>query len=163
SSRGRSPTTSRCGRSSPSAPRPDTTAGRSSLFPDAHAHHRPGGEMIVDCAVYERGVRQPGEQMSLEEAAGSPRRGNNYVWIELLEPSPEDMSEVARHFGLHELAVEDAALAHQRPKVDTYDDFYFIVYRTAAYDEESRSVRFGELDLFLGTGYVIAVRHGDAG
>jgi magnesium transporter len=119
--------------------------------------------MIVDCAVYERGARQPGERMSLEEAAASPRRGNNYVWIELREPGPDVMAEVAEHFALHELAVEDAAHAHQRPKVDTYDDFFFIVYRTARYDEERRTVHFGELDLFLGAGYVIAVRHGDAG
>jgi magnesium transporter len=119
--------------------------------------------MIVDCAYYERGVRQARGQMSLEDAASWPRGGNNYVWIELAEPTRELMAEVSRHFGLHELAVEDAAQAHQRPKVEAYDDFYFIVYRTAQYDEINRRVKFGELDLFLGTGYVIAVRHDDAG
>jgi len=118
--------------------------------------------MIVDCAYYARGVRQPSE-MSLEEAASCPRGGGNYVWIELDDPSPELMGEVSRHFGLHELAVEDAAQAHQRPKVEAYDDFYFIVYRTARYDEANRQVIFGELDLFLGTGFVIAVRHDEAG
>jgi magnesium transporter len=119
--------------------------------------------MIVDCAYYARGIRQPQERMSLEDVAALPRRGNNYVWIELREPSSDLMVEVSRHFGLHELAVEDAARAHQRPKVESYDDFYFIVFRTARYDEPSRQVSFGELHLFLGAGYVIAVRHGDAG
>jgi magnesium transporter len=119
--------------------------------------------MIVDCAYYARGVRQSTEPMSLEGAAACPRGGNNYVWIELREPGPELMAEVSRHFGLHELAVEDAAQAHQRPKVESYDDFYFIVYRAARYDAGSREVNFGELDLFLGTGFVIAVRHGEAG
>ena len=71
--------------------------------------------------------------------------------------------DVSRHFGLHELAVEDAATAHQRPKVEAYDDFHFIVYRTARYDAEHRQVIFGELDLFLGVGFVIAVRHDEAG
>jgi magnesium transporter len=119
--------------------------------------------VIVDCAYYEHGVRQQGKKLSLEEAAACPRHGGQYVWIELDDPSPELMAEVSRYFGLHELAVEDAAQAHQRPKVEAYDDFYFIVYRTAKYDEAARKVIFGELDLFLGVGFVIAVRHDEAG
>lgn len=118
--------------------------------------------MIVDCAYYERGVRQS-ESLSLEDAASCPRRGNNYVWIELQEPDDALMAELSGHFGLHELATEDAARAHQRPKVESYDDFYFIVFRSARYDENLHEVEFGELHLFLGTGYVIAVRHGAAG
>ena len=118
--------------------------------------------MIVDCAYYEHGVREP-RQLTLEEAAACPRQGGNYVWIELDDPSAELMTEVSGHFGLHELAVEDAAVAHQRPKVEAYDDFYFIVYRTAKYDAAKREVIFGELHLFLGVGFVIAVRHDEAG
>ena len=117
--------------------------------------------MSVDCAFYSRGVRDPAKGMSLEEAAASPRRGNNFVWIELHEPEPELMAEVSGHFGLHELAVEDAAHAHQRPKVEAYDDFYFIVYKSARYDHPTNEVVFGELDVFLGPGFVIAVRHGE--
>ena len=119
--------------------------------------------MNVDCAFYSRGSRQPSEGMTLEDAASCPRRGNNYVWIELHEPDAALMAEVSRHFGLHELAVEDAAHAHQRPKVEPYDDFYFIVYKAARYDEPTNRVLFTELDLFLGVGFVIAVRHGDRG
>jgi magnesium transporter len=116
---------------------------------------------VIDCVYYSRGVRQP-DQLTLEEAADALRRGNNFVWIELHQPSPEVMSEVGRLFGLHELAIEDAAVgAHQRPKVDPYDDFYFIVYRSARYDAPTNRVVFSELDLFLGAGYVIAVRHGE--
>jgi len=118
--------------------------------------------VIVDCAYYEHGVRQEGE-LTLGAAAARPRHGGNYVWIELDDPSPELMGEVSRYFGLHELAVEDAAQAHQRPKVEAYDDFHFIVYRTAKYDRAKHEVIFGELDLFLGVGFVIAVRHDEAG
>ncbi len=117
----------------------------------------------MDCAYYARGVRQVQERMSFEEAAALPRRGANYVWIELVEPSSSLMSEACRHFSLHELAVEDAAHAHQRPKVEAYDGFHLIVIRTARYDERNRQVEFGEIDIFLGTGFVIAVRHGVAG
>ena len=119
--------------------------------------------MIVDCAFYSRGERQPVEAMTLEEAAACPRKGNNFVWIELHDPSAETMAEVSRLFGLHELAVEDAAHAHQRPKVEPYDDFYFIVYKAARYDDPTNEVVFGELDIFLGPGFVIAVRHGEGG
>jgi magnesium transporter len=118
--------------------------------------------VLVDCAHYEHGVRQQ-RTLSLEEAAACPRHGGSFVWIELDDPTPELMAEVSRHFGLHELAVEDAATAHQRPKVEPYDDFHFIVYRTAKYDAANRQVIFGELDLFLGVGFVIAVRHHEAG
>jgi magnesium transporter len=118
--------------------------------------------MVVDCAFYSRGERMPRDGMTLAEAASCPRKGNNFVWIELHEPSRELMAEVSSHFGLHELAVEDAAVgAHQRPKVDPYDDFYFIVYRSARYDAPTNRVVFSELDLFLGAGFVIAVRHGE--
>ena len=119
--------------------------------------------MTVDCAYYSRGVRQPDEGMSIEDASSCHRGGNNYVWIELREPGSETLGEIGRAFGLHELALEDALVAHQRPKVEAYDNFYFIVYRTAEYDEETKRVEFGELDLFLGVGFVIAVRHGRAG
>lgn len=120
------------------------------------------GDVLVDCAYYEHGERRP-QNLTLEEAAGRPRHGGSFVWIELDDPTEELMTEVSRHFGLHELAVEDAATAHQRPKVEAYDDFHFIVYRTAKYDALNRRVIFGELDLFLGVGFVIAVRHDEAG
>jgi magnesium transporter len=123
----------------------------------------PGGAMIVDCAYYSRGVRQHAEQMPIEEAASCARGGNNYVWIELREPDSATLAEIGEAFGLHELALEDARVAHQRAKVESYDNFHFIVYRTAEYDEATKRVELGELDLFLGVGYVIAVRHGRAG
>jgi magnesium transporter len=119
--------------------------------------------MTIDCAYYVRGVRQPQERMSLEEAAALPLRGGNYVWIELKEPSAELMGVACEKFHLHELAVEDAAQAHQRPKVESYDGFHLIVYKTAISTVRTRQVEFGELDIFLGPGFVIAVRHGAAG
>jgi magnesium transporter len=117
---------------------------------------------MVQCAYYERGVRVD-DPPTLADAAELPRRGGTYVWIELQDPDAAEMEAVARLFGLHELAVEDAAVAHQRPKVEAYDDFYFLVFKTARYDRETREASFGELHVFLGAGYVIVVRHGEAG
>ena len=119
---------------------------------------------MIDCAHYSRGKRQPSDgETTLEDAASFHRGGNNFVWIELHEPGHELMSEVRDRFGLHELAIEDAFQAHQRPKVEPYDDFYFIVYKSARYDAPTNRVVFSELDLFLGAGFVIAVRHGEPG
>jgi magnesium transporter len=117
--------------------------------------------VIVDCAVYEDGRRQ-GEKLELREAyetgAANDKR---FVWIGLHEPSEEEFDSVASEFDLHELAVEDAVKAHQRPKLEFYDDTVFVVLKTAAYDEESETVEIGQIMLFAGPGFVITVRHGE--
>lgn len=120
--------------------------------------------MIVDCAHYRDGERQHDGALPLEEAAalcdGDSERG--FVWVGLKEPSAEELDRVGKAFDLHELALEDARSAHQRPKLEDYDDSLFIVLRTARYDDAREEVDFGEIHLFVGTGYVIAVRHGKA-
>jgi magnesium transporter len=127
--------------------------------------------MIVDCAHYKDGKRQHEAAMSLEQAAEVTRtrdpEAGEFVWIGLHEPEPgphrarvEELEEVSTVFGLHELAVEDAEKAHQRPKIEDYGDDYFIVLRTAHYHEDSEEVHFGEIHVFIGPGYVISVRHG---
>jgi magnesium transporter len=117
---------------------------------------------IVDCAHYRDGVRQHEGPLSIEKAATAARGDADFVWLGLYEPSDEEMNSVAAAFGLHELAVEDAEHAHQRPKLEDYDDSFFIVLRPARYDDDREEVEFGEMHLFVGPGYVIAVRHGEA-
>ncbi len=118
--------------------------------------------MIVDSAHYKDGVRQhdealtPEQAAELRDAAGS----GEFVWIGLHEPSPSDLEQLQSLFGLHELAVEDAQQAHQRPKIEDYDEDVFIVLKTAHYHEDREEVHFGEIALFAGPGYVITVRHG---
>ncbi|MFN2612717.1 MAG: magnesium/cobalt transporter CorA [Solirubrobacterales bacterium] len=120
--------------------------------------------MIVACAHYKDGKRQHEGQLSLEQAAScvAGHTPGDFVWIGLHEPAPELLAEVGRRFDLHELALEDATLAHQRPKIEDYDESYFVVLRTARYDQVAEQVQFGEIHLFLGPGYVITVRHGEA-
>jgi magnesium transporter len=117
--------------------------------------------MIVDCAHYRDGVRQHEGVMTVQEAASrvGAARGD-FVWVGLLEPTDEEMTAIAKLFGLHELAVEDAEHAHQRPKIEDYEDSYFIVLKTAHYHDETETVHFGEIDVFVGAGYVVSVRHG---
>src|SRR4051794_40046243 len=98
--------------------------------------------MIVDCAHYKDGKRQHEGKLPLEEAAAKcpAREPGEFVWLGLLEPSAEELHEVAEKFGLHELAVEDADKAHQRPKLEDYEGSYFIVLKTARYDQEQEQV-----------------------
>jgi magnesium transporter len=120
--------------------------------------------MIVDCAHYRDGARQHEGPISPEEAAKLCKGGGEFVWLGLLEPSEEELAGVAKAFNLPELAVEDAQVGHQRPKLEDYDEnnSYFVVLKTARYDDDKEEVEFGEIHLFIGTGYVIAVRHGEA-
>ncbi len=117
--------------------------------------------VIVDCAVYTDGVRREGplELHAALEAANEP---SSFVWIGLHEPTEEEFDAVRREFVLHDLAVEDALKAHQRPKLEVYDDVLFVVLKTARYDDVTETVAFAELLLFVGDSYVVSVRHGDA-
>lgn len=118
--------------------------------------------MIVDCAHYRGGARQHEGPLSLDEAATRCKGGDEFVWLGLHEPSVEELDRVGEMFGLHELALEDAQHAHQRPKLEDYDESYFVVLRTARYDDAKEEVEFGEIHVFLGSGYAIVVRHGAA-
>jgi magnesium transporter len=110
--------------------------------------------------VYEDGRRRVGG-LALEDAHEASRREDAFVWIGLFEPTEEEFDSVRREFELHELAVEDAIKAHQRPKLETYGDSLFLVLKTARYLEEEEAVEFGEILLFIGEGFIITVRHGE--
>jgi magnesium transporter len=118
--------------------------------------------MIVDCAVYEQGVRRTGT-LPLEQAYNACHANEDaWVWIGLSEPTQEEFDSVTREFQLHELAVEDAIKAHQRPKLEDYEGVLFLVLKTARYIDEEESVEFGEILIFVGDGFIITVRHGEA-
>jgi magnesium transporter len=122
--------------------------------------------MIVDCAHYREGRRQHEGPMSLEHAADiCVREDGGFVWLGLFEPSPEELAVVQDRFGLHDLAVEDAQAFHLRPKFEQYEDeeaVFFVVLRTARYDDEREAVEFGEVSVFLSDRFVITVRQGVA-
>jgi magnesium transporter len=119
---------------------------------------------IVDCAVYEDGKRQKGD-LELHEAYEAGRNGagpDRFVWIGLKEPTSEEFDSVAKEFHLHELAVEDAIKAHQRPKIEMYEGTLFVVLKTAHYHDDTETVEIGEILLFVGEGFIVTVRHGTA-
>ncbi len=121
--------------------------------------------------MYCDGDRLPGRYThanALSRARDLAGEGRSaFVWIGLHEPDDHQMQTVADVFGLHELAVEDAVHAHQRPKVERYDDTLFLVLKTVKYVEhESMAkareiVETGEIMVFVGRDFVVTVRHGD--
>ncbi|MEU1320295.1 MULTISPECIES: magnesium and cobalt transport protein CorA [Streptomyces] len=116
--------------------------------------------MIVDCAIYRDGQRTEGPE-DLSDALGDARTAGGFVWIGLHEPTEDEFDHVTREFGLHPLAVEDALKAHQRPKLEVYDDSLFVVLKPVAYEPQSDTVSSGEIMIFLGDAFVVTVRHGE--
>ena len=117
--------------------------------------------MIVDSAIYVEGRRDEAPP-SVEETYAACREKDGFAWIGLYEPSKEEFESVAGEFDLHELAVEDAVSAHQRPKIERYGHSVFVVLKSARYVDETETVEFGEIHAFVGTDFIITVRHGKA-
>ncbi|MEO6115106.1 MAG: magnesium/cobalt transporter CorA [Pseudolysinimonas sp.] len=117
---------------------------------------------VVNNAVYENGVRIA----TPETLAGTfkilDKHPKAIAWIGLYRPTGEELSALAAEFDLHELAIEDAVHAHQRPKIERYGETLFTVLRAAQYVDETETVEFGELHIFSGTNFVITVRHSES-
>lgn len=118
--------------------------------------------MIVDSALYHQGSRvrvdcAPHDFATLRAAAQDP---GDFVWVGLYKPSQHELEVVAEAFSLHHLAVEDAFKAHQRPKLEKYDESLFLVLKTLWYVDEDDAVETGEINIFVGDDFVITVRHG---
>ncbi|MGW7099532.1 magnesium/cobalt transporter CorA [Streptomyces sp. NPDC054838] len=135
----------------------------------SHPARSPLGSAVVNCVVYRDGVRQDGCANAEEALRRVRKHGDGFVWIGLHEPPQEELAGLAELFGLHPLAVEDAVNAHQRPKVERYDDTLFAVFKTVRYVEHeeltatSEVVETGELMAFTGEDFVITIRHGGQG
>ena len=118
--------------------------------------------MIVDCAYYKDRKRQHEDPIDLDRALECLRSDQGFIWLGMLDPTEEELAAASRAFNLPTLAVEDTVHAHQRPKLEEYEGHFFIVLKTARYDESEERVHFGEIHIFLGRGYAITVRHGEA-
>lgn len=112
--------------------------------------------MVVNCAAYEEGRRVA--DIDIDKLDDWPAKDGRVIWIGLHEPDEALLTKLQRRFGLHDLAIEDARQAHQRPKLEVYGDSLFLVLRTAQLIEGK--IQFGETHVFAGRGYVISIRHG---
>jgi magnesium transporter len=119
----------------------------------------PVEQSMVDAAIYRDGVRIDTPPTVAEAARRLRQQRGTMGWIGMFRPAEAQLLPVAEEFGLHELAVEDAIVAHQRPKVERYGDTLFVVLRAATYLDELEEVEFGEIHVFVGPNFVITVRH----
>lgn len=96
---------------------------------------------------------------SIEEASAARKKPNGLVWLDLQSPTEQDLTKLGHEFQLHPLAIEDASREHQRPKVEEYGHFYFVVFYSVNFRENKAELAINELDMFLGNDYLITVHN----
>ncbi|MFF4271517.1 magnesium/cobalt transporter CorA [Streptomyces sp. NPDC001536] len=132
----------------------------------SHPARSPLGSSVVNCVTYRDGGRVLGGSDLVDAVERVRKHGDGFVWLGLHEPTDQEFAGIAELFELHPLAVEDAVEAHQRPKLERYDDVLFAVFKTVCYVEHeeltatSEVVNTGEIMVFVGEDFVITVRHG---
>lgn len=121
--------------------------------------------MIVDNALYRQGVRVDCGTATSDLAGVLSRATDDgdFIWVGLHEPTKDELDMVAELYRLHPLAVEDALTAHQRPKLERYDDSSFFTVKTLWYVDADDAVETGEINMFIGEKFVVTVRHGEGG
>jgi len=112
----------------------------------------------VNCTVYRHGIELA--HLPIDDVSEALEQPDTFVWLGLVEPDKELMARVQEEFDLHDLAVEDAQNAHQRPKIEEYGDTLFVVLHTVSLMEQK--VHYGETHVFIGRRFVITVRHGQS-
>jgi magnesium transporter len=122
----------------------------------------PVEQSVVAAAIYREGKRVEDPPTVAETFRRLREQPGTMAWIGLYRPAEAQLLAVAEQFRLHELAVEDAIVAHQRPKLERYDDTLFVVLRAARYLDDVEEVEFGEIHLFVGSDFVLTVRHSQA-
>lgn len=130
-----------------------TTEGSSGQTP------KPPRSGVINSAAYHNGLRVA--DVPVADLGDAWRYSDRFIWVGLYEPTEQVLSHIQEAFGLHDLAIEDAHRAHQRPKLEIYKDSMFVVLRTARLcDAGEHRIEFGETHVFLGPRYVVTVRHG---
>jgi magnesium transporter len=115
---------------------------------------------VVNCAAYTGGRRVA--DIEVKDIGEVLKQTDRFIWIGLHEPKEDLLRQVQQQFDLHDLAIEDAHRAHQRPKLERYGESLFVVLRTAQMNREPGRIDFGETHIFVGARYVVSVRHGSS-
>ena len=110
--------------------------------------------MLINCVAYQNGQKL--RDIAVSEISDIIARPDCFVWVGLADATPEELEQMRVEFGLHELAVEDALVGHQRPKIEEYGDSLFAVMRPIEFVDGE--LQIGELAVFVGTNYVLSVR-----
>ena len=141
---------------------PDPIAPERSMDPRGVEAHGAVENSVIDNAIYLDGRRIDSPATLAATVEHLRSKPGSMAWIGLYRPAPSQLESLAEEFGLHELAVEDAIVAHQRPKLERYGDILFVVLRAARYLDDAEEVDFGELHIFVGRDFILTVRHSEA-
>ncbi|GAA1531884.1 magnesium/cobalt transporter CorA [Actinomadura kijaniata] len=143
--------------------RPVPEAPERSLDPRGDDLVVPGrGDSLVDAGIYVDGERVHTATDLADTYRLLRETPDGMAWIGLYRPSEAQLVSLAGEFGLHELAVEDAIVAHQRPKLERYGETLFVVLRAARYADDREEVDFGEVHVFVGRDFVVTLRHSES-
>ena len=115
-------------------------------------------EGVVASVAYADGKRVG--DVAIPDVSEILKQPGVFVWIGLHDPSPELLRQLQQEFGLHDLAIEDAQVAHQRPKLEQYGDSIFVVLRPTLLSSDQERIELAETHIFVGPRYVVSVRHG---
>ena len=114
--------------------------------------------MLINCVAYENGAKLA--DIPVTDISDHISRPGCFVWVALVDATPEELNEMQEEFGLHELAVEDARHGHQRPKIEEYGDSLFVVlHLLEAAPDSAVGINVGEVNVFVGRNYVLSVRN----
>jgi len=118
-----------------------------------------GPEMLkaIQCDTKEHNFQHV---TSIEQASEAIKTAHTIIWLDLESPSEQELNRLGEVFKFHPLAIEDASREHQRPKVDEYEDFYFVVFYTVSIGDQKQGLSVCEVDMFLGDNYLITVHNG---
>lgn len=111
---------------------------------------------VINCIAYQQGKRL--NNITINEISEVIKEPDTFIWLGLWQPEDAFMRKIQQEFNLHDLAIEDALCAHQRPKIETYGDSLFIVVKTVQWEKEE--VAYGETHFFVGKNFLITLRHG---
>ena len=108
----------------------------------------------IHCHTHEHNFTQLNGTDQIAELINDPE---HVFWLDLQDPTEQELASIAKLFHLHPLAIEDASREHQRPKVEEYEHFVFLVFHTVDLDATKQELVTHELDIFVGTNYLITV------
>ncbi|WP_329315040.1 magnesium and cobalt transport protein CorA [Streptomyces sp. NBC_01278] len=149
-------------RPTPPPATPPASGGAAGARPTPAPTGPPDHRSVIDSAVYRDGRRIASPTTLAETFRRLREEPDGMAWIGLHRPTEPELHSLAAEFNLHELAVEDALEAHQRPKLERYGETLFVVLRAARYLDAPEEVEFGELHVFVGPDFLITVRHSAA-
>jgi magnesium transporter len=112
--------------------------------------------LVITCRLFEEG-QQSSHDLDVADVSDVIARPGTLVWLDISEPTAESLQPLAEEFGFHALSIEDCLQPHQRPKIETYEGYYFLVAYGFSLSERNQPVPH-EVCVFVGKNYMVTVR-----